>query len=312
MEAILALKAIEAVYSSGTHRFVKAVDGVSIAIFAGETFGLVGESGSGKTTLGKIVVGLERPCRGSLYYKGRRVDPAFRREIQMVFQDSAAALNPRLSVADLLEEGLVIQKIGDRAERMQRVAKILADVGLDKKMLKRFPHQLSGGQRQRVALARTLVVLPSVIVLDEPVSALDVTASTRLLLLLARLKEAYGLTYLFISHNLAVVLQICERVAVMYLGKIVETGKVETVFKLPAHPYTRMLLDAHPQPDPMKKMPFYQLAESKILPSTAYGCGFHPRCPKAALRCQSVAPALVQKSEGHFVACHSAVKYSIT
>ncbi len=305
MEGILALKGIAAVYPSGARRFVKAVDGVSLTILGRETFGLVGESGSGKTTLGKIIAGLERPCSGSLHFKGERVDPGIRREIQMVFQDSAAALNPRLNVADLVEEGLVIQKKGDRAERMQHVSRILYDVGLDKKMLKRYPHQLSGGQRQRVALARTLVVLPSVIVLDEPVSALDVTASARLLLLLARLKETYGLSYLFISHNLAVVLQICERVAVMYLGKIVETGRVETVFNFPAHPYTRLLLDAHPHPDPKKKMPFFQLTESENLLSTTLGCRFHPRCPEASFRCRRVAPVLAQKNEGHFVACHN-------
>jgi len=305
MEAFLTLKGIAAVYQNGAKRFIKAVDGVSLTIFCGETFGLVGESGSGKTTLGKIVAGLERPCRGSLYLKGKRIEPGIRREVQMVFQDSAAALNPRLSVADLVEEGLVIQKTGNRIEREQRVSEILDDVGLDKKMLKRYPHQLSGGQRQRVALARTLVVLPSVIVLDEPVSALDVTASARLLILLARLKETYGLSYLFISHNLAVVLQICERVAVMHLGKIVESGRVETVFNFPAHPYTRLLLDAHPHPDPQKKMPPFQLAESEHLLSTVSGCSFYQRCPKAALRCRRIAPTLAQKTEGHFVACHS-------
>ncbi|MCL4462991.1 MAG: ABC transporter ATP-binding protein [Firmicutes bacterium] len=306
MEAILALKGVVAVYPSGAQRIVKAVDGVSLTIYSRETFGLVGESGSGKTTLGKIITGLERPCRGSLYFNGKRVAPGMRREIQMVFQDSAAALNPRLTVANLVEEGLVIQKTGDRAERMQQVLKILADVGLDRMMLKRYPHQLSGGQRQRVALARTLVVLPSVIVLDEPVSALDVTASARLLLLLARLKEAYGLSYLLISHNLAVVLQVCERVAVMYLGKIVETGRVETVFNSPAHPYTRLLLDAYPHPDPQKKIPVIQLFEPENLPSTASGCRFHPRCSKASLRCRQQTPALAQKSERHFVACHRA------
>lgn len=305
MKPILSLKRIVAVYPSGAQRFFKAVDGVSLSIFGGETFGLVGESGSGKTTLGKIIAGLERPCSGSLYFKGERVEPGIRREIQMVFQDSVAALNPRLTVANLVEEGLVIQKIGDRAERQQDVLKILNDVGLDKKMLKRYPHQLSGGQRQRVALARTLVVLPRVIVLDEPVSALDVTASARLLLLLARLKEVYGLSYLFISHNLAVVLQICERVAVMYLGKIVETGRAEIVFNRPAHPYTRLLLAAYPHPDPQKKMPIFQFVESENLLGKASGCRFYLRCQKASHCCRHVTPALVQKSEGHFVACHS-------
>jgi len=305
MESILVLKGIVAVYPSGAKRYVKAVDGVSLTISRGETLGLVGESGSGKTTLGKIITGLQRPCRGTLYFRGKRVEPGMRREIQMVFQDSVSALNPRLTVANLVEEALVIQKIGDRAERQQHILKILNDVGLDKKMLKRYPHQLSGGQRQRVALARTLVVLPSVIVFDEPVSALDVTASARLLLLLARLKEVYGLSYLFISHNLAVVLQICERVAVMYQGKIVEIGRTETVFNRPAHPYTRLLLDAHPHPDPQKKMPVFQLVESVNLLSIVSGCRFHLRCPKATHRCRHLTPALVQKCEGHFVACHS-------
>lgn len=304
MEPLVEVKGIVAVYAHGRHR-IKAVNHVTLSIHHNETLGIVGESGSGKTTLGKIITGLERPRSGSLYLKGRRAEPGLRREIQMVFQDSAAALNPRLSVGSLVEEGLLVQKAGNREERQRRVQKMLADVGLGKELLTRYPHQLSGGQRQRVALARTLVVLPEVVVLDEPVSALDVTTGARLLLLLAELKKAFGLTYVLISHNLAVVRQICDRVAVMYMGKIVEVGAVSTVFTKPQHPYTRLLIDAHPQPDPRRKLPVNLPGEPGDPFAPPSGCRFHPRCKRSDSRCRCIPPGLTLRN-GHLVACHYA------
>jgi oligopeptide/dipeptide ABC transporter ATP-binding protein len=291
-------------YRAPGHRINKAVDGVSFYVNEKETVGLVGESGSGKTTLGKMITGLIKPNRGSLYWEGKRIDAGLRKEIQMVFQDSSAALNPRISVAGLVEESLIIQKVGDREERKNRVIQMLREVGLDEYVLERYPHQLSGGQRQRVALARTLILRPRLVVLDEPVSALDATAGARLLWLLGQLQQTFGLSFLMVSHNLAAVRQVCARVSVMYLGKIVETGAVEAVFNCPGHPYTRLLLDCHPLPDPRVRLAIISSGELPDPFSPPTGCRFHPRCSRMESKCRRIPPPQTEIRPDQTVACH--------
>jgi oligopeptide transport system ATP-binding protein len=236
---------------------VRAVDGVSFTIAQGETFGLVGESGSGKTTTGRCILRLIEPTSGRVHFKGEDVlafPPArmrsARRDMQIVFQDPYSSLNPRMRVGAIVEEPLIIHEIGSKAERRARVAQLFELVGLDPSQLSRYPHQFSGGQRQRIGVARALALDPSFIIADEPVSALDVSVQAQVINLLMDLQERLKLTYLFIAHDLRLVRHICSRVAVMYLGRIVEMGKTESLFAAPAHPYTRALLSAIPVPDP--------------------------------------------------------------
>jgi oligopeptide transport system ATP-binding protein len=236
---------------------VRAVDGVSFSVEEGETFGLVGESGSGKTTTGRCILRLIEPTSGAIRFKGEDVlafSPArmrqARRDMQIVFQDPYSSLNPRMRVGAIVEEPLIIHKIGTKSERRARVAELFDLVGLDPSQLTRYPHQFSGGQRQRVGLARALALNPSLIIADEPVSALDVSVQAQVINLLMDLQERLKLTYLFIAHDLRLVRHICSRVAVMYLGRIVEMGETEAIFAAPAHPYTRALLSAIPVPDP--------------------------------------------------------------
>jgi peptide/nickel transport system ATP-binding protein len=236
---------------------VRAVDGVSFNIEQGETFGLVGESGSGKTTTGRCILRLIEPTSGSVQFRGEdvlqfsraRMRQA-RRDMQIVFQDPYSSLNPRMRVGDIVEEPLIIHRMGTKAERRARVAELFELVGLDATQLTRYPHQFSGGQRQRIGLARALALNPSLVIADEPVSALDVSVQAQVVNLLMDLQERLKLTYLFIAHDLRLVRHICGRVAVMYLGKLVETGPTESIFAAPAHPYTRALLSAIPVPDP--------------------------------------------------------------
>ena len=241
----------------GRGSVVRAVDGVTFSIDEGETFGLVGESGSGKTTTGRCILRLIEPTSGSVRFKGEdvlrfsraRMRQA-RRDMQIVFQDPYSSLNPRMRVGDIVEEPLIIHKMGAKAERRARVAELFELVGLDATQITRYPHQFSGGQRQRIGLARALALNPSLIIADEPVSALDVSVQAQVVNLLMDLQERLKLTYLFIAHDLRLVRHICSRVAVMYLGKLVETGPTESLFAAPAHPYTRALLSAIPVPDP--------------------------------------------------------------
>jgi peptide/nickel transport system ATP-binding protein/oligopeptide transport system ATP-binding protein len=293
---------------------VRAVDGVSFAMQRGETLGLVGESGCGKSTTGRSVLRLIKPTSGAVHFdgqdvlgtSGRRLK-ALRRDMQLIFQDPYSSLDPRITVGESIAEGLVIHGIGNRQERTRRVQEVLQKVGLHPGHSTRFPHEFSGGQRQRIAIARALIMEPRLIICDEPVSALDVSVQSQVLNLLRNLQREFGLTYLFIAHNLSVVEHISNRVAVMYLGKIVELTSREMLFREPKHPYTRALISAIPIPDPTIKRERIILkgdVPSPINPPP--GCRFHPRCWMAQEICTTEEPRFEQKAPGHWSACHFA------
>lgn len=318
---------------------VKAVDEVNISIKHGECFGVVGESGCGKTTLGKTIIRLLKPNGGSIFFdapddvleevdkladsdpkserlkelrkqydlstfKGRKLRP-FRSKMQIVYQDPTTSLDPRMLVKDIVGEPLVVQKLVKRGEVRDRVIEMLRKVGLTDKQLYRFPHEFSGGQRQRIAVARALIVNPKFVILDEPTSSVDVSVRAQLLNLFTALQKDLGLTYLFISHDLSVVECISHRVAVMYLGKIVELAQTEELYENPHHPYALALLSAIPIPDPTLKRQKIMLSGEVPSPiNPPHGCRFHPRCPKVMDICSKEEPALEDLGNGHFVACH--------
>lgn len=316
-------------------RFVRAVDGVSFDMYIGEVFCLVGESGCGKTTTGRLITRLLEPTGGHIYYKPTRevasqipekcfvedgyvdlaqklpkhVDKLLRREIQIVFQDPFGSLDPRMKVYDILKEPLIVHKVGgSEEERREIIYRALSEVKLvpPEQFMNRYPHMLSGGQRQRVAFARAMILKPTVVVADEPVSMLDVSIRAEILQLMLDLQASRDLAYLFITHDLAVASYLCTRIAVMYLGKIVEMGPADEVINNPQHPYTKALIAAVPEPDPKNRFKIREVPIKGEVPSAAAippGCRFHPRCPYAMDRCSKEEPPILEVKPGHYVSC---------
>ena len=291
-------------------RYLKAVDGVSFEIFEGETLGLVGESGCGKSTTGKMIVKLLKPTEGEVSYEGEDIysmnsakSRELRKKVQMIFQDPYSSLDPRMPAGKIIMEPLLVH--GEKGGSKERVLSIMDDVGLLREFYDRYPHEFSGGQRQRIGVARALALNPSLVICDEPVSALDVSIQAQIVNLMQDLQEKYRLTYLFISHDLRIVKHICDRIAVMYLGRIVELASKDDIFDTPLHPYTKALLSAIPDSDPGQgkgAMPILGDVASPIDPPS--GCHFHPRCPECMDICRKASPVTVEHSPSHTVECH--------
>lgn len=298
----------------GRTQRLRAVDGVSLTIARGETLGLVGESGCGKSTLGRALIRLVPIASGSLRFRGRDITGLkdremrpMRRHMQMVFQDPYASLNPRMAIGEILEESLLVHGMGSGQERRRRVGELLDAVGLEQAAAERFAHEFSGGQRQRIGIARALAVRPDFIVADEPVAALDVSIQAQIVNLLEDLQGEFGLTYLFIAHDLAVVRHISDRIAVMYLGKVVEVASSDALYQQPRHPYSISLLSAVPVPDPAVEVTRSRIILKGDVPSPMdppSGCRFRTRCWRASEICATAEPVLQQRAAGHWSACH--------
>jgi peptide/nickel transport system ATP-binding protein/oligopeptide transport system ATP-binding protein len=299
------------IFSTKKH-VLKAVDGISFSLMPGETFGLVGESGCGKTTAGRCILRLIDTTFGEVWFDGKDLlklkKPELRlmrRYMQMIFQDPYASLNPRMTVRRILEEPLIIHRIGDKKERIAHVAELFRMVGLDPALMNRYPHEFSGGQRQRIGIARALALQPKLIVADEPVSALDVSVQAQILNLLKDLQQTLNLAFVFIAHDLSVVQYFCDRIAVMYLGKIVELASSQELFSNPLHPYSKVLLASVPVPNPRTRTKRENLKGEIPTPiKPPDGCRFHPRCAVAVDRCKVEEPVLREITPGHFAACH--------
>ena len=292
---------------------LKAVDDISFAIRRGETLGLVGESGCGKTTVGRTLLHLYKPTAGEIWFDGKKIETKkdileYRRKSAMVFQDPYSSLNPRMTVADIIGEPLDVHKMyASSQERQERILDLMAKVGLNSEHANRYAHEFSGGQRQRIGIARALAVNPQFVVCDEPVSALDVSIQAQVINMFDELQDQLGLTYLFIAHDLLVVRHISDRIAVMYLGKMVELAEANEIYDHPLHPYTKSLMSAVPLPDPKKARENKRIVLSGDIPSplnAPSGCPFRPRCPHATEACAQSMPEFKEVSSGHFVACH--------
>ncbi|MGG1663663.1 ABC transporter ATP-binding protein [Brevibacillus sp. NRS-1366] len=295
-----------------TTSYVKAVDDLSFHVLKGETLGIVGESGCGKSTTGRLLIRLLEASKGEVIYKGRNILHTqkeemreLRKELQIVFQDPYSSLNPRLTVGQILEEPLANYQMYPRKEWRDKILELLQVVGLGEQAIHRFPHEFSGGQRQRIGIARALMLGPELIIADEPVSALDVSIQSQVLNLLKDLQQQFSLTFIFISHDLSVVNHFCDRILVMYLGRVVEISSKKNLFERPLHPYSQALLSAVPSPDPKHKKDRIILTGDVPSPSNPpTGCAFHPRCPSCMDVCRQVRPALRQTATGESVACH--------
>jgi oligopeptide/dipeptide ABC transporter ATP-binding protein len=312
-EVLLEVKNLKKYFKAGKQH-VKAVDDISFTIYRGETLGVVGESGCGKSTAGRTILRLYEPTEGEVRYEGKNVYDLkpnklkqMRREMQMIFQDPYASLNSRMTVKDIIGEAMDIHRLATGNKRTERVKELLSLVGLNPEHMNRFPHEFSGGQRQRIGIARALAVEPQFIICDEPISALDVSIQAQVVNLLKNLQKKLGLTYLFIAHDLSMVKHISDRVAVMYLGKIVEITESDTLYNDPLHPYTQALLSAIPIPDPEVERSRQRIVLEGDVPSPINppsGCYFRTRCPAAMELCDKIEPELREVKPGHYTACH--------
>ena len=313
-EVLFSVSHLKKYFQVGNHATLKAVDDVSFEIYKGETLGMVGESGCGKTTCGRTCIGLYDKTDGQVLYKGTDVHAlngkerfAFKKQVQMVFQDPYGSLDPRMTVADIIGEGIDIHHLAkNKKERQEMIYKYLELVGLNREHANRFVHEFSGGQRQRIGLARAMVMEPELVVADEPISALDVSIQAQVVNVLEDLQQELGLTYLFVAHDLSMVRHISDRIGVMYLGKIVESGESDEVYDNPCHPYTRALLASIPIADPKRALSLEHCGIEGDLPSPLHvpsGCRFHTRCPYATDQCRQQEPELEERTPGHMVAC---------
>ncbi len=315
---ILEVKNIRKFFSSkagifGSPKTVRALDGISLSVQRGKTLGIVGESGCGKTTLGRILAALETPTEGQIFYEGREIQSLkgrelkkFRKEVQIIFQDPYASLDPRMTIFEILSEPFIIHGEWDSAETPKRLLKLASTCGISQSHFSRYPHEFSGGQRQRVGIARALALNPKLVICDEPVSALDVSIQAQILNLLKDLQEEMGLTYVFISHDFSVVRHLCDEIAVMYLGRVVESAKADEIFSNSQHPYTEALLSAIPLTDPEKQKSRKRIILSGDIPSPLNppaGCPFHPRCRYTENSCRENVPALSEISSNHLISC---------